>query len=238
MERSYYQNFINGFLKDDEDRILGIIAKNNEFELEDNQRRAWIKQIKILKSIFRSIDDGFIAFEYIIPRMGKRIDNIFLYRGIVFLLEFKVGSEEYYSHDIDQVYDYGLDLKNFHEESLNRYVVPILVSTNSNERSLNILISRDKVFEPICCNEFNLIYVIEKIAREYGFEDNHYMEWIESRYRPTPTIIEAAQALYKGHNVKDISRSDSGAKNLNETTDYINEVIDDSKKMGRNLFVF
>jgi len=238
LERSYYQNHLDGFLKDAEDKILGILAKNNEFELEDNQRRAWIKQIKILKNIFRSINDGFIAFEYTIPRMGKRIDNVFLYRGIVFLLEFKVGSEEYYRHDIDQVYDYGLDLKNFHEESLDRYIVPILISTNSGERSLSIHINRDKVFEPICCNEFNLIYVIEKVAREYGFEDRQYIEWIESRYRPTPTIIEAAQALYKGHNVKDISRSDSGARNLNETTDYINEVINDSKKNGKKSICF
>ena len=238
MERSYYQNYIDGFLKDSEDKILGVLAKNNEFELEDNQRRSWIKQIKILKNIFRSIDDGFIAFEYTIPRMGKRIDNVFLYRGIVFLLEFKVGSEEYYRHDIDQVYDYGLDLKNFHEESLDRYIVPILISTNRNERSLSIHINRDKVFEPICCNGFNLIYIIENISRDYGFEDIGYMKWIESRYRPTPTIIEAAQALYKGHNVKDISRSDSGAKNLNETTDYINGVIDDSKKNRKKSICF
>lgn len=238
MKWSYYDNNIEGYLKDDINRVLGTIAKNNEFELEENQKRAWINQINLLKNIFEGFNDGFIAFEYTIPRMGKRIDNVFLYKGIVFLLEFKVGSTEFYNHDIDQVHDYGLDLKNFHEESRDRYIVPILISTNADLKSLDVDVSKDKLFKPICCNEYNLIYVIKEIAKNYGFEDKNYREWMESRYRPTPTIIEAAQALYKGHNVKDISRSDSGAKNLNETTDYINKLIDYSKKNNKKTICF
>ena len=59
--------------------------------LEDLQRNAWIEQIKILKNQLAKIDDGHILFEYSIPRMGKRVDNILLLDGIVFVLEFKVG---------------------------------------------------------------------------------------------------------------------------------------------------
>jgi DUF2075 family protein len=238
LNRSYYQNYVDEFLDDDENKILGILSNNNEFELGENQKRAWIKQIVLLKNILGNFSNGFIAFEYTIPRIGKRIDNVFLYKGIVFLLEFKVGSKEYFRHDINQVYDYGLDLKNFHEDSANRYIVPILISTDSNERTSNIHINRDMVFEPISCNELNLTYIIEKISRDYGFEDMDYISWIESRYRATPTIIEAAQALYKGHNVREISRSDSGAKNLNDTTDYINKVIDYSKKNKKKSICF
>lgn len=108
---------------------------------------------------------------------------------------------------MNQVHDYSLDLKNFHEESRDRYIVPILISTKADHRSLELNINKDKLFEPICCNENNLTHVIIEISRKYGFEDNNYRKWLESRYRPTPTIIEAAQALYKGHNVKDISRA-------------------------------
>ena len=139
---------------------------------------------------------------------------------------------------MNQVHDYSLDLKNFHEESRDRYIVPILISTKADHRSLELNINKDKLFEPICCNENNLTHVIIEISRKYGFEDNNYRKWLESRYRPTPTIIEAAQALYKGHNVKDISRSDSGVKNLNETTDYINKVINYSKKNNKKSICF
>ncbi|MDI9475599.1 MAG: DUF2075 domain-containing protein [Natronincolaceae bacterium] len=238
MKRSYYQDNVINFLKDTNEKILGTLVRNNEFELEGNQKWAWAKQIEILKRVLGIINDGFIAFEYTIPRMGKRIDNVFIYKGIVFLLEFKVGSEDYYRHDIDQVYDYGLDLKNFHEESLDRYVVPILISTDGDERPLDLYINKDMLFKPICCNEFNLVHAIKEISGKYGFEDGEYLGWMESRYRPTPTIIEAAQALYRGHNVKEISRSDAGAKNLSETTGYINKVIDYSKNNGKKTICF
>lgn len=54
---------------------------------------------------------------------------------------------------------------------------------------------------------------------------------------PTPTIIEAAQVLYNGHNVEDISRNDASAINLNKTTEEINKIIDNSKKIKENLFI-
>jgi len=55
---------------------------------------------------------------------------------------------------------------------------------------------------------------------------------------PTPTIIEAAQALYLGHNVEDISRNDASAKNLNQTTKAINKIIDYSKAHNRKSICF
>lgn len=55
---------------------------------------------------------------------------------------------------------------------------------------------------------------------------------------PTPTIIEAAQALYHGHHVEDISRNDATAKNLNQTTNAINKIIDISKEKNRKSICF
>lgn len=238
MKRSYYGNHVKNFLRDSDSEILGKLAKNNEFELEISQREAWSYQILLLKDLFKKIDKGYILFEYTIPRLGKRIDNILLYNGIVFLFEFKVGSTNYFKQDIDQVYDYALDLKNFHEESRSKYIVPILVATKATEFKFDIRVRKDMVFEPIYCNGDELSVVIETISRNFGKVDNEFKNWIESRYRPTPTIIEAAQALYKGHKVHNISRSDAGAKNLNDTTDYINRVIDNSKNMKKKSICF
>ena len=54
-------------------------------------------------------------------------------------------------------------------------------------------------------------------------------QWEAGRYCPTPNIIEAALALYNGHAVADISRSDAGAVNLHQTTDTISHIINLSR---------
>ena len=77
-----------------------------------------------------------IFFEYSIPRMGKRIDAVLLIDGIVFVVEFKVGSKEFIGADINQVWDYALDLKYFHEESHHLPIIPILVATNAKENDM------------------------------------------------------------------------------------------------------
>lgn len=238
MKRAYYSNNTINFLKDSRDEILGCIARNNEFELNESQKRAWLRQIDILKDTLKDLEEGFILFEYTIPRMGKRIDNILIYRGIIYLLEFKVGSSTYNSKDIDQVFDYALDLKSFHEQSHNKILVPILVATDAKDIDNELFKYEDNVFKPLCCNKDNLIDIILRVSNLYLREEINPSLWMNSRYRPTPTIIEAAQALYKNHNVEDISRSDAGAKNLTQTTEYINEVIEDSKRDNKKTICF
>jgi len=71
-------------------------------------------------------------FEYSIPRMGKRVDNVLIYSDFVFVMEFKVNKTMYQKQDEDQCIDYALDLKNFHEASHCASIVPILVSTKAS----------------------------------------------------------------------------------------------------------
>ena len=63
-------------------------------------------------------------------------------------------------------------------------------------------------------------------------------DWAASSYKPTPTIIEAAQALYRGHDVREISRSEAGAENLSRTGDYIAKVIEDAKRRNMKAICF
>ena len=109
MSRSYYSADIPAFLVQTENHLLGELVRNHEFTLDDNQKNAWLSQIKILKRNLRDFSEGTIIFEYTIPRVGKRIDNVFLYNGIIFLFEFKVGAYEYFNYAIEQVMDYALD---------------------------------------------------------------------------------------------------------------------------------
>ncbi len=118
IERYFYKSSIAVFLVSDTERIIGAMASANPFPLETTQRDAWIEQIRLLK---QSLADhsGTILFEYSIPRMGKRVDAIVLVGSTVLALEFKVGAERFEGADVDQVWDYAVDLANFHEESHN-----------------------------------------------------------------------------------------------------------------------
>ena len=131
MTRSYYSNTISDFLTEDSDKILGQLLRSHEFAAENLQRNAWIKQIEILKSTLKPFKHGQIYFEFSIPRMGKRVDNILIIEGFIFVVEFKVGDNEYQKHAIEQTVDYCLDLQNFHEGSHHEKIVPILISTKA-----------------------------------------------------------------------------------------------------------
>ncbi|MDF2803995.1 MAG: hypothetical protein K0S61_3898 [Anaerocolumna sp.] len=238
MARSYYSEDSNLFLRQSENQIFGELTRNYEFSLDDNQKSAWLSQIKILKDQLTIFQEGHIIFEYTIPRIGKRIDNVFICNGIIFLLEFKVGDSHYHNYAIEQVMDYALDLKNFHKESHSRMIVPILVSTRAETLENEIDIYQDKIIRPLLCNSKNIGKQIKEVCYRYKKEPISLEQWESSIYMPTPTIIEAAQALYRGHSVAEISRSDSGAINLNLTTQAINKIIDQAKKNKQKAICF
>jgi hypothetical protein len=237
MTRSYYSNTISDFLEDDETRILGQLSLHHNHALEDLQKNAWVKQITILKDTLQSVDNGQIYFEFSIPRMGKRVDNVLIINDLIFVLEFKVGDNQYQKHSIEQVVDYCLDLQNFHEGSHHEKLIPVLVSTKA-ESIENVFTSEDNLFEPLKANQQNLSDVIKKTLLQSNGKQINAADWENSIYKPTPTIIEAAQALYKGHNVKEISRHDAGAINLSKTTDCINNIIEIAKRENKKSICF
>lgn len=239
MSRAYYSASVEKFHNDSNDFILGQLTRHHQFSLEDLQRNAWISQVIILKNAFAQMSDCHLAFEYAIPRMGKRVDVVVLYQGVVFVLEFKVGEKTYPNSAIEQGLDYSVDLKNFHEQSHHRAIVPIIVSTEAPNCDPIFEMYPDRVYYPTRSNKDNLASHIKKIASVVD-ESNSIVpnEWLESIYKPTPTIIEAAQALYKGHSVKEISRSDSGTINLGATSDTISGIINHSKTNNRKSVCF
>ena len=238
VKRSYYSNDIQSFLNQDNYSIFGEITRNDQFSAEDLQKNTWNREIEILKRELYQFSDGHVIFEYTIPRIGNRIDNIVIYKGIIFLLEFKVGEKKYPSYAIEQVTDYAFDLSCFHKESHNRLLVPILICTRAHSIKQEIRISKDNVLETICCNEYEIAKYITEVSSKFTQDEIIPDNWINSLYMPTPTIIEAAQALYLGHNVEDISRNDASAKNLNQTTKAINKIIDYSKAHNRKSICF
>lgn len=240
MSRSYYHQPISQFLLDHPDLILGQLADNHEFDLEEQQRNAWRLQIQYLKSWLVNVN-GSLIWEYSIPRMGRRADCILLCGGIIFVLEFKVGATNYEQSAIDQVMDYALDLKNFHEQSHTRIIVPILISTASAKLRSTIELFDDRVAKPLLTFGPHLSEFVSQFCARFADEANNPIDmaaWVNSIYKPTPTIIEAAQALYRGHSVEEISRSDAGAINLSRTTSAISAIIEQSKREHKKSICF
>lgn len=240
LKRAYYASSIKEFLQKDPYTIFGEITSNDQFASDDLQKNAWKEEIKILKNTLPAFPNGYVLFEYTIPRIGNRIDAIVLLPGIVFLLEFKVGETTYPHYALEQVTDYALDLHDFHKESHNKLLSPILICTNAPQKHDSIDFLQELILEPCCCNAENLKNTMEQLHNSYAQTSTAFspLEWINSIYMPTPTIIEAAQALYMGHNVEDISRSDASAKNLRQTTKAIYDIIDHSKQTNTKSICF
>lgn len=231
MDRSYYNDTIDNFRLRNSEEIIGTIASKSRFADELTQKNAWREEIIILKDVLKKYN-GAIYFEYTIPRMGQRIDVVLIIESVIFVLEFKVGERDFPGYAIDQVWDYALDLKNFHETSHNKYIAPILIATEAklSDTLLVQTVQDDKLLVPIKCNTKLLNSVIESVLLLNADEESiNKSDWEDGRYCPTPTIIEAARALYNGHAVSEISRSDASAINLSETSDAISSIVTDSK---------
>lgn len=239
---SYYQNTIEQFLEANEDEILRYLtyAGSNE----PAQVQAWEEEIRLLKDVLSEWRNSSsqIIFEYTIPRLNKRVDVVLLLHNIVFCIEFKVGKKDYIQQDVEQVLDYALDLKNFHKESANLTIVPILVATESKDSTdvLTSSIYHDQIYNPILSNSNSLLQIIKNIIQRESLNTAilDIERWCISRYEPTPTIIEAATSLYLNHSVEDITRKEASGETLKRTTDYILNVIRKSRENKEKSICF
>jgi mutator protein MutT len=238
LKRAYYSDTIVNFMKATAKEIVGQLTISS-YSVEEPQTYAWSKEISLLHESLGTFE-GKIYFEYTIPRMGRRIDVILVIGAVIFVLEFKVGEKEFALHSIDQVYDYALDLKNFHEPSHSQYIAPILIATKAKTSDAIVAQTpqNDKLLLPIKTNGDNLIALINHVLRFADGEKIDPLQWEQGRYHPTPTIIEAAMALYNNHSVADISRTDASAINLSRTSAAISEIIRTSREKSCKSICF
>ncbi len=236
--RAYYTADRATFYGHTDPHILGELTLRHGFDLDPAQKGAWLQQITIMRNALWDVPAFTLSFEFAIPRMGKRADAVVVIGDAIFVVEFKVGSDTFDPHAIEQVEDYALDLKNFHAGSHTLSIIPILVATKATaSRDVQIELALDQVAKPLCVSVPDLGQVIRMIAAQHkGALDA--TTWAASGYRPTPTIIQAATALYARHDVADITRRDADAKNLGFTEDAISAVIDDCKTHHRKAICF
>lgn len=239
--KAYYCNSITGFIKDTSASIVGQLVRHS-FEINKVQSAAWENQIEELQKRLAACGmRGDIIFEYDIVRLGKRIDVIILIRHMVFSLEFKNGKEIFTAQDAQQAEDYAIDIKNFHKESENLYVCPILIATRAKPYSIRQDFGAypDKQIYLQRENIDTLVPKISAIADLYGDDDEiDFEKWFNSPYYPTPTIIAAAVEAYSSHHLSEIAQSEAGQDNINACENRINQVIAYAKENRKKCICF
>lgn len=236
--RFWYGATISDFLATAPDAVLGQLTKNCAFTLMPTQTDAWLSQIEFLRSQLVELS-GSVFFEFNIPRMGRRIDVVLVIGAVVFAIEFKVGENAFDRSAIDQVWDYGLDLKNFHEASHNASIVPILIATGATEcPPVNLALDPDKLYRPIVVDARSFRSALDLALSKITGTTVDSLDWSRAPYHPTPTIVEAAQALYAQHSVEAIARFDAGAQNLRVTSKRIEELVDEAQAKRRKYICF
>ena len=206
------------------------------------QKDSWSHEISALQGTLAGLE-GEIFFEYSIPRLGKRADVILLIKNVVIVLEYKVGAKAYERPDLEQVWDYALDLKYFHQKSHELWIVPILVATAASERSHEFQPSKydDKVLEPLCSNDASLRAIIDKVVSLLANGDSPE-GWGMSPYNPTPTIVQAATTLYRRKNLANKSIADitnhTSEDRTEKATEAVLKIVAESRQKGQKSICF
>lgn len=247
LKRAWYSASIPDFLGADADTIVGILTRHSHFAVDKTQTDAWLQEISTMKTALsalsgaeaEAIQRGAIHLEFTIPRMGRRIDVVLVAGAVVFAIEFKAGESQFHRSGLEQVWDYALDLKNFHETSHHAAVVPVLVATGARSAPCaEFHADPDQVYRPVRATAGSLPDVLAEALATISGQTLDVAEWLQGAYRPTPTIVEAARALYAQHNVDAIARHDAGAKNLAITSARLDELIEEAREHRRKIICF
>lgn len=235
--RYYYSDTIASFIDRNVNEIIGKLTLASQHDINDETSQSWVEEIYTLKEILQPYRfRGSIYFEYNIPRMGRRADVIVVIDGIIFVLEYKTSEQKFTREARTQVWDYALDLKNFHEQSAERILIPILVAPKESNKncSLELKYYEDNVYEPLQVNASKLRDAFATVLESIPHDTQNLVTddvWAKSGYEPTPTIIEAAIALYEENTVEDITKHGGDIDNASlELLNIINYCRDNNRK--------
>lgn len=237
LPRAWYHASNAEYLRADRLSVLGALTANSDFDVTEGQTGAWLSEIDVLQLALRGLD-GAIFLELSIPRMGHRADAVVVSGAAIFVIEFKDSASQS-RQGLGQVWDYALELKNFHRTSHALHLIPLLVSPGEREEfpaAPNF--AGDLVASPISVDPAALGPLLHTWTPGIPGAPINADLWAAGPYHPTPTIVEAARALYGGHQVKEIANSEAGGENLQRTTDRLAEIALRSRERRRKSICF
>lgn len=236
--RAWYAASVADFITADRQQVVGALSQLSAFDITKSQVEAWSAQVDFLQATLKGLT-GYLFLEFSIPRMGKRVDAVVIVGPLVLAIEFKVFATSFDRGAIEQVWDYALDLKNFHEASHAACILPILIATEaSSSRQKTLTFDKDNVLHPVMLAPNDVLPTIQRALFVAQGQPLDASSWYRAPYKPTPTIIEAARALYAQHSVEAIARYDAGAENLSLTSKYLEAVIEDARQHCKKVICF
>lgn len=245
--RTYYESTIEDFaLNQNPNDIVDFLVESDEYTEPYQlhlQKGAWSNQIKILKKYLQD-KKGYIIFEYVLSRVNMRIDVVLLMDDIVYSLEFKNNEVTFNDDDINQADGYGYALKNFYEVNRNKYVVPILIATKAPDSicSSGADLGIDKLFSLFKANTNKMEQYIDLIRSKYGsdiiYTEEEFEEWVNSPFKPNPTIIQSARSIYMNNQVDEFFKFDAGEENLKITESTVEEIIKEARDNKKKIICF
>jgi hypothetical protein len=207
-------------------------------DVELEQLRAWEEEIAILAPVLNGIP-GTIYLEFDTPWLASRIDAVLIGGPAILAIEFKIGERLYRTAHYNQVWDYALDLKNFHRARHDAPIFPSLVATEAVQGDASWSDEHpDGVRPPRRCTTSGIGAAVRDALSIAHGSPLDAAEWGKAPYHPTPTIIEAARSLYSRLSVEAISRHDAGATNLSVTSAAVESIIEGANRQGRKAIVF
>jgi len=237
LPRAWYSASFSNFFVQSTEEVIGHLTRNSALNIDTTQRDAWTATIELLKQNLAG-QSGHLLLEFNIPRMGLRADAVLLLAGCVVMLELKVGEKSASSNALNQVWEYALDTKNFHEPSHALPIIPVLVPTEYRSDTLSPRrFADDGVCQPLAIRPDLLPRLLAELATAHP-KPLDAAAWIAGRYKPTPTIVEAARHLYANHSVADIVRTEADERNLSDTARRVESLIDRARAQGEKIIIF
>ncbi len=237
---AYFRSTVREFLEYGPSQILGELNIQTRDSLSTIRASAiisWERTIAVLKSALSQLITGHptagewsVLLEYEIPRRARRIDAVLLVGGLVIVLELKTGESGDETSACRQVEHYALDLRDFHRETRDRIMVPIVVLSRGPVFAAPCRLAGDDfVREVLVANDESIQDAVEYAIASYpvaaAAQQIDLRQWDESAYAPVPNIIEAAQMLYANQSVRELSHAHADVYNLTMTTDLLVEAV-------------
>lgn len=191
-----------------------------------SQIRAWKNCFQDLKQqleVFKNTE-GYLIFEYEIPRSGgRRPDVLMLLPGELLVLEFK-GYDDIQDAEKHQASLYVRDLSEYHSvvQKLNLKVRGAIVFSTKSVIEIKPDFEYQIYLTPATC----LRSFIQQVYREGSCISPE--EFFQGVYQPLPSIVESAQQIFRNDPLKEIRTIKSS--NFDDVIENVQSIIQEAQR--------
>jgi hypothetical protein len=240
--RAWWSGDVSAFLNQSTSSIverLAFRALETHPTNHEAQLRAWHWEIEILRRAVGTMPENWrVLLEYPLIRLGRRMDAVLVTDRAILVIEFKALNSHFTADARVQAEDYAFDLRDFHAGSRDHVIVPILVAGTGTPARTQWQFPWPGVSGVYDALPDTLPDMLNEILSRIPNRDVDIANWERAAYRPVPTIIEAARALYAKHGVADIRTARADTDNLSTTTSAIVAAIRHAKERQQHIILF